>query len=152
LAGHQLELIRWLDPVSSDCENARAGKALGLMRAVNVALDRSERDSTRWFKAWLECPDDSLPWPRRGALEARLRSGAVARSRIVIAAGEGLQFFDYYPEVARIESDRLHMLIGPRGVRSAMLLIGFPPAPDFQVSDIATLAVAGPATPQVRNP
>lgn len=139
--GHRLELVRWLDPLSSDCENARLGKRFGLMQAVNTALDRTERDSTRWWKAWLECPDDTLPWQRRAALMVTLKDGREVVSRMVMAAGEGMRFLDYYPGSMCLPADRLHMLVGPRGIRSALLLIGFPPTPAFEASDVATLTV-----------
>jgi hypothetical protein len=150
--GHRLELIRWLDPLSVDCENARLGRPLGLMRAVNVALDRTESRGTRWFKAALECPGDTLPWPSGGLVAVRLESGIVVLSTDLIAAGEGLEFRDYYPGGKRLESGSLHLRPYRDWGRAAWLLIGFPRVPAFQAVEVSSLSVVRRGSVLSRQP
>jgi hypothetical protein len=81
-----------------------------------------------------------------------LKGGDRVRSQLVLAAGEGLHFNDYYPDHYALSSSQLHLLPFRDWGRCAWLLIGFPPAPAFAAADVLVLSVAGHDTLLSRQP
>jgi hypothetical protein len=140
IQGQRFELTNWMDPQSYVCQEAIELHRLGAFQTSNLAVERSQRDGTRWFYAALECPKDTLGWPIGGSLVVRLKSGQIVRSTEIIVAGEGAQMLPYFPSHYYVTADRIHML-PPKGSwqRPAWMLVGFPKSPAFQLSDVDSI-------------
>jgi hypothetical protein len=143
--GHHFELIRWMDPASWEMSEARTYRDSGVLLAINAAMDQSDRDGTRWFKAALECPGDTLPWPLHAQAFVTLKSGLVVRSVEVMAYQDDPRMLPFYPAHQLVRTGQIHMLPARSGwERPALLLVGFPPSPRFDISDVSVVVVAAP--------